>query len=221
MDLGAPGVNILSTLPGNTCGSYSGTSMATPHVTGVAALVKSQNPHLDDAQIKAQLLDVAEQKTSLQNRTLTGGRLEAAQALQAGSTEATVTDLGFSASPLTILYGTGTTLSGKLSASGDGLSGKTVIVERRPVGASDFTRVAEITTRTDGTFSLGGVKPNKNTDYRARFSGTAAERLNPSTSGAKRVSVKVRFGINLAGTDLKLGRSRTVSGLVSPSHPAR
>ncbi len=38
VDIAAPGVGILSTLPGNTYGSYSGTSMATPHVSGAAAL---------------------------------------------------------------------------------------------------------------------------------------------------------------------------------------
>jgi thermitase len=43
VDLGAPGVGILSTVPGGYA-RYSGTSMASPHVAGVAALIKSQNP---------------------------------------------------------------------------------------------------------------------------------------------------------------------------------
>src|SRR5439155_11725125 len=44
VDLGAPGVNILSTIRGNTYAYFDGTSMATPHVTGSAALVKAAFP---------------------------------------------------------------------------------------------------------------------------------------------------------------------------------
>lgn len=45
-DLVAPGVDVLSALPHNTYGVFSGTSMATPHVAGVVALMWSANPKL-------------------------------------------------------------------------------------------------------------------------------------------------------------------------------
>jgi subtilisin family serine protease len=81
VDLAAPGVGILSTLPGNRYGRYSGTSMATPHVAGVAALIKSQEPDLDDAQVKAKLLRYVDEKASLQGEVATNGRLNAVKPL--------------------------------------------------------------------------------------------------------------------------------------------
>jgi Subtilase family len=63
--LAAPGVGIMSTVPGGSYGRYSGTSMATPHVVGVAALIKRQERGLDDAQVKAKLLRSVDQKASL------------------------------------------------------------------------------------------------------------------------------------------------------------
>ena len=60
VELIAPGSSILSTLPGNNYGTYSGTSMASPHVAGVAALVKSANPDLTNVQIRTILQETAE-----------------------------------------------------------------------------------------------------------------------------------------------------------------
>lgn len=55
----APGVNVYSTTPGNTYGSLSGTSMATPHVAGVAALILSANPNLTAAEVEKLLTETA------------------------------------------------------------------------------------------------------------------------------------------------------------------
>jgi thermitase len=82
VDLAAPGIYTYSTLPGNTYGYKSGTSMATPHVTGVAALIKSKYSTLDDAGIKAKLLQSVDKVSSLSSKVASGGRLNAARPLE-------------------------------------------------------------------------------------------------------------------------------------------
>ena len=81
VDMGAPGSDILSTLPGNNYASYSGTSMATPHVVGAAALVLSVNPDLTTSALKEILMSSGDANTALQGKTVAGTRLNAYQAL--------------------------------------------------------------------------------------------------------------------------------------------
>ncbi|CAN5330797.1 hypothetical protein BH20ACI1_BH20ACI1_08500 [soil metagenome] len=75
VDLGAPGSGVWSTTAFNTYSSYSGTSMATPHVTGGAALYAASNPGASAATIKAAILNSAVPTASLTGKTVTGGRL--------------------------------------------------------------------------------------------------------------------------------------------------
>ena len=75
VDIGAPGSGITSTLPSNTYGSYNGTSMATPHVTGAAALYKSLHPSATAAEIKAAILSKVTPTSSLNGKCVSNGRL--------------------------------------------------------------------------------------------------------------------------------------------------
>ncbi len=81
--LGAPGANILSSVPDNKYKSASGTSMATPHVAGAAALVWASQPSLTYAEVKARLLESVDKLPSLEGKTITGGRLNLARAVKA------------------------------------------------------------------------------------------------------------------------------------------
>ncbi|MBP8261414.1 MAG: S8 family serine peptidase [Verrucomicrobia bacterium] len=81
VDLGAPGVSIYSTLRGSTYGSMSGTSMASPHVAGVAALVLATMPDASVATIRDRLFATVRPLASLQGVTVTGGMVDAAAAV--------------------------------------------------------------------------------------------------------------------------------------------
>lgn len=85
VDIGAPGSGIYSTVPtksgGSGYSSYSGTSMATPHVTGACALYASTHAGATAAQIKNAILSSAVPTASLNGKCTTNGRLDANAAL--------------------------------------------------------------------------------------------------------------------------------------------
>lgn len=83
VDLAAPGTSILSTINGGSgYGPLSGTSMATPHVAGAAALLAGYDPNLSTASLKATLLNTVDQLPAWDGVVKTGGRLNVSAALQ-------------------------------------------------------------------------------------------------------------------------------------------
>jgi thermitase len=83
VDLFAPGVNIASTWTGGRYVYASGTSMATPMVSGTLALMLAQDPSLTAAQLKADLLAGVSPAPQLAGLSVTGGELNAAAAVAA------------------------------------------------------------------------------------------------------------------------------------------
>ena len=81
VDVAAPGVGIYSTTPNNSYASYSGTSMATPHVAGLVALMAAANPQATASQIRSAILSTAVPVASLAGKVATGGLINAAAAL--------------------------------------------------------------------------------------------------------------------------------------------
>jgi subtilisin family serine protease len=83
VDLGAPGLGILSTRMGGGWLQMNGTSMAAPHATGGAALVLAERPQLTPWQLGQVLMSGVDKVPSMAGRTVSGGRLNVAGALAA------------------------------------------------------------------------------------------------------------------------------------------
>ena len=81
VDIAAPGSAIRSTIPQNAYASYSGTSMAAPHVAGLAALLKSYNQNWTYMELKNRILYRSDPIAGMAGLTVTGARINAARAL--------------------------------------------------------------------------------------------------------------------------------------------
>lgn len=91
VDIAAPAVNVYSTVPAynkrtkaitSSYAAYSGTSMATPHVSGAAALYAAYHPGATAAQIRSAILASAVPTASWSGKCATSGRLDVARMMQ-------------------------------------------------------------------------------------------------------------------------------------------
>ncbi|MDT8357568.1 MAG: PKD domain-containing protein, partial [Methanomicrobiaceae archaeon] len=100
----APGVFIYSTIPGSTYSYKSGTSMACPHVAGVAALVKSANPSLSSTEIR-EILRTTTQDLGLPAEWQGAGLVRADNAVAAAGVPIKMPPVaGFTATPTSGTY---------------------------------------------------------------------------------------------------------------------
>lgn len=83
VQVAAPGVLIYSTIPGNQYAAWSGTSMATPHVAGLAALVWAQEPELSAEEVKQRIISSVDILPQLKGYVSSSGRINVQRALDA------------------------------------------------------------------------------------------------------------------------------------------
>ena len=233
VDIGAPGSGIWSTVPastGSSYASYNGTSMATPHVTGAAALYKSLNPTADAAAVKAGILNAATPTTSLTGKVLTGGRLNVAGFVGGGTpvNQAPVASFTFSCTQLACTFnGTGSsdpdgTIASYAWSFGDASSATGATTSRTYAAAGTYTvtltvtdnggatsttsKTVTVTSSTGPTIVLNVTVSLRNRSYVAamNWSGAAAT-VNVFVNGA---NVGTVTGTS---TSVNLGKTRRTS----------
>ena len=170
VDVAAPGVDIASNIPaydGTPAGYYylSGTSMASPHVTGIAALIGSQSPALLDSptDLKKRILDTAKDIGETHGDTVTGRVADAASALD--TTDPTAFAPNSYAFVTGIAMGSSITTRVRWPAATDDLSGVASYALRQSVNGAAWTTVTASTTALSSDRSLGFSKGYR---YRVR-----------------------------------------------------
>lgn len=118
VDLAAPGVNIMSTLPGNQYGMLQGTSMASPNAAGAAAELFGVDSSADPITVKRALMDTVDPLAAFATTTVSGGRINLARAVASVKAPATGTSrVAVDNSTITYKAGSGQTNNVSISLS--------------------------------------------------------------------------------------------------------
>lgn len=191
----APGVAILSTVLNNAYASLSGTSMASPHVAGVATLMLGANPTLTVSALKSALLASVDAKGSLTGVISTGGRVNAFKAVTAAGGAAPAPPPAaatLAVSPLTAIRATGTALS--LTGSGGTLP-YTWASSNTAMAVTGTGSTATLTSSVPGTTSV----TLRDAANATAVTGTLEFRTVTITSASVSVTVGSTLQLNAAG----------------------
>jgi subtilisin family serine protease len=206
VDISAPGVGILSAIPSNTYAHYQGTSMATPHAAGAAALAASVDPALLSAPValKNHVMNTGKPLPAMAGITVTGDMVDAEAAVSGGgdSTAPRVTTTVPKATVTGVAPGANitATFSEAMDASPTGVDG-----DPNTINNTTFKLMKAGTTTTigavvsyDATANIAILNPNANLQRGTKYKAVV-------TTGAQ----------DLAGN--RLDQNASLSGLQQKS----
>jgi len=191
VDIAAPGVSIYSTLPNGRYGTYSGTSMAAPHVTGSLALVWDAHPNWTYRQVIDAVLNTADRVPSLAGEVATG-RLDVGKAITY-----------LTATPQPTTDTTGAAVTGVVFSGAGSAIANARVTFSEPINPATFTAADVTLTGPSGqTIGITGVTPvsgSNNTVFDVTFA---------SQSGAGTYTLAIGTDIrDLAGNALDQNRN--------------
>ena len=189
--LAAPGVDVLSTTINNTYQFFSGTSMATPHVSGAAALILSKCS-LDTAGVKAAIINNVDVVGALTGRVATNGRLNVDKALRACAAPATP-GFALAASPASqsVTQGASTSYTVTVTPSGGFTGTVTFSAGGLPTGAAATFNPSSVTGAGTATMTVTTVATTP--------TGTFPLTITATSGGLQRIA-SVSLTVNAAPT---------------------
>lgn len=190
VDLAAPGSSIYSTIPGSSYAVYSGTSMATPHVAGAVALLKSVAPSMSASEVKSRLMSTVDPLSAFTSNTVARGRLNVSRLIEQSAGPRPVVTV-------TTIEEDGGNGDG-INNPGEALAMRFTVVNRGTQPAQNLT--ATLTslaassqfTITDGSISLGTLSTGQTMASSAPFRVQSLG--NVTTPYAEEFAITLRHG---------------------------
>jgi subtilisin family serine protease len=207
VDLAAPGVDIASTWPGARYALLDGTSMATPHVTGAAALVLAHNDGLTVAGLRAALLNSTHASPALTARVATGGRLDVAAALAVSAPAPTPAPAP--AAPAVVAP------SSAASAADRTPPGVSLRIDRRTLGAVRARGLHLALGASEACRASIAVRIGPRTARRLHLSARTIGRASVRHTAAGRRAITVRVSARVARALRSASRLRVVARAVA------